>query len=342
MGIESKSWAACVLSPWCGGCPGLGSTKNKNDKVFSIGYIDLMKYRMSMVLVLAALTAACGRYQPAPVTSWQAPPPSPTVSGMPGIGMVRIARGDTLLRIAHRYHASVRKIIEANHMVPPYRLFAGATLILPGPEAPTMAAAPPPPATAQAYSPPPPKTESAPGIAATESPPPDRPALRAERGHERVPPAAVHQATATLMPPPLPEPGGASSRGFIWPVRGRVVEGYGAAANGTHNDGINIAARAGSPVRAAKAGEVVYVGNELRGYGNLVLIKHPGGYLTAYAHNSMLMVHKGEHVARGQIIARVGTTGEVREPQLHFEIRAGRSPVNPAEFLPPVQQASAE
>jgi murein DD-endopeptidase MepM/ murein hydrolase activator NlpD len=155
--------------------------------------------------------------------------------------------------------------------------------------------------------------------------------------------SAIRPATATLMPPPISEPPGeASGRGFVWPVHGRVVAGFGIAANGTHNDGINIVARAGSPVHAAKAGEVVYVGNELRGYGNLVLIKHPGGYLTAYAHNSVVLVRKGDRVARGQVIARVGATGQVREPQLHFEIRAGRSPVNPTEYLPPVQQASAE
>ncbi|HEX4113871.1 MAG TPA: M23 family metallopeptidase [Stellaceae bacterium] len=313
-----------------------------------------MKYGISIALVLATLSA-CARIDPAPVASWTAPP---SIASANGVTTLRIERGDTLLRIAHRYHRPVRLIIEANHMVPPYRLAAGAILILPGPEAPMVAAAPPrprytaaasdtpPPTPRTVEAPPrlPPSAVTAPRIASPEVPPASRPPLRAEPGYARSgPPPAFRQATATLMPPPMPEPPSeVGGRGFIWPVRGRVVEGYGIAANGTHNDGINIAARAGSAVRAAKSGEVVYVGNELRGYGNLVLIKHPGGYLTAYAHNSVLLVRKGEHVARGQIIARVGATGEVREPQLHFEIRAGRSPVNPTEFLPPVQQASAE
>jgi murein DD-endopeptidase MepM/ murein hydrolase activator NlpD len=294
-----------------------------------------MKWRISIVLLVAALSAACARYEPAPVTSWQAPPSRGSMA-VANANAVRIERGDTLLRIARRYHRSSREIIEANHMIPPYRLIAGATLFLPGLEAPPLYAQARP--AAEMPPPPPPRIETA----SAAVPPASRSGPHAEATHQRTPPAAVRQATATLMPPPLPELGAAGSRGFIWPVRGRVVEGYGIAANGTHNDGINIAARAGSPVRAAQAGEVVYVGNELRGYGNLVLIKHPGGYLTAYAHNSVLLVHKGERVARGQVIARVGATGQVREPQLHFEIRAGRSPVNPTEFLPPVQQASAE
>jgi murein DD-endopeptidase MepM/ murein hydrolase activator NlpD len=125
-------------------------------------------------------------------------------------------------------------------------------------------------------------------------------------------------------------------------LEGRIIEGFGPGRNGTHNDGINIAARAGARVVAAAAGTVVYVGNQVRGYGNLVLLKHDGGFLTAYAHNSMLLVHKGERVARGQTIARVGATGGVGEPQLHFEIRSGTKPIDPSRLLPPLEEASAE
>ncbi len=97
--------------------------------------------------------------------------------------------------------------------------------------------------------------------------------------------------------------------------------------------GINIKTDAGAPVRAASEGIVTYAGNELRGYGNLLLVKHPDGYITAYAHNSELLVKKGAKVHKGQVIAAVGETGSVTEPQLHFEIRKGSKAMNPEKYL---------
>jgi murein DD-endopeptidase MepM/ murein hydrolase activator NlpD len=120
---------------------------------------------------------------------------------------------------------------------------------------------------------------------------------------------------------------------FRWPVRGRVIAGYGAKTSGKQNDGINVAVPEGTPVKAADDGVVTYAGNELKGYGNLVLIKHNNGYVTAYAHTSELMVKRGDTIKRGQIIAKSGQTGEVQSPQLHFEIRKGSQPVDPTQFL---------
>ncbi len=178
-------------------------------------------------------------------------------------------------------------------------------------------------------------------IDSDEVPPPDKPVQMAAATPTRMDsdagtPAAVRAAAApAVSPPTLP-----AGRGFVWPVEGRVLSSYGAEAGGGHNDGINIAAPSGTPVVAAAAGTVAYVGNELRGYGNLVLLKHQGGYLTAYAHNSKVLVHKGDRVARGQTIARVGATGAVKEPQLHFEIRDGRNPIDPTTLLPQIKQAA--
>jgi len=124
-------------------------------------------------------------------------------------------------------------------------------------------------------------------------------------------------------------------------VRGRVLEGYGAGPNGTHNDGINIAAPHGAAVEATDGGVVAYAGNELRGYGNLILIKHPNGWISAYAHCDLILVKTGQKVARGQVIARVGSTGNVSEPQLHFELRRGKKPVDPREYLAPLPTAAA-
>jgi len=120
---------------------------------------------------------------------------------------------------------------------------------------------------------------------------------------------------------------------FRWPVRGRVIAAYGAKVNGTANDGINLAVPEGTSVKAAEDGVVAYAGNELKGYGNLVLVRHPNGYVTAYAHASEVTVKRGDQVKRGQVLARAGQTGNVTSPQLHFEIRKGATPIDPTQYL---------
>jgi murein DD-endopeptidase MepM/ murein hydrolase activator NlpD len=120
---------------------------------------------------------------------------------------------------------------------------------------------------------------------------------------------------------------------FIWPVRGSVIEAFGRGRHGEGNDGINIASEDGAPIRAAASGVVTYTGNEIRGYGNLVLIKHDGGYVTAYAHAGSIRVSRGDRVEKGQVIATVGETGDVDRPQLHFEIRRGVQAVDPQRYL---------
>jgi murein DD-endopeptidase MepM/ murein hydrolase activator NlpD len=120
---------------------------------------------------------------------------------------------------------------------------------------------------------------------------------------------------------------------FGWPVQGQVVSKFGATADGLRNDGINISAPAGAPVVAAADGVVAYAGNELRGFGNMILIRHADGWVTAYAHNQSLSVKKGDTVKRGQTIARVGQTGNVTSPQLHFEIRKGTAAQDPMKYL---------
>jgi len=123
---------------------------------------------------------------------------------------------------------------------------------------------------------------------------------------------------------------------FRWPVAGRIVivSDFGASAGGERNDGVNIAAQTGTPVHAAAAGTVSYCGNELKGFGNLVLIRHDNGYITAYAHVGSILVGREQRVAAGQVIATSGATGDVSSPQLHFEIRQGVRPVNPKSLLP--------
>lgn len=116
---------------------------------------------------------------------------------------------------------------------------------------------------------------------------------------------------------------------FRWPARGRIIQGFKAGGN----DGINIAVPEGTSVKAAEAGVVAYAGSELKGYGNLVLIRHPNGFVSAYANNGELEVKRGETVKRGQIIAKSGQSGNVSSPQLHFELRKGSTPVDPTSYL---------
>jgi len=154
------------------------------------------------------------------------------------------------------------------------------------------------------------------------------------------PAAAPQQEVAAAAPPPKPEPkaevGAPPPRGgarFLWPVKGKLLSGYGPKPDGLHNDGLNIAAPKGTAVVAADNGVVAYAGNELRGFGNLLLLKHSDGWITAYAHLDKIEVERGASVKRGQVIARVGQTGGVSSPQLHFELRKGSQAVDPSDQM---------
>ena len=131
----------------------------------------------------------------------------------------------------------------------------------------------------------------------------------------------------------IPEPAPRGDLQFIWPVDGSIISTYGPKTNGFHNDGINIAAPAGSPIVAAEDGVVAYTGDELRGYGNLVLVKHADGWVSAYAHNAQVLVARGQTVLRGDPIASVGASGDVDAPQSHFELRRGTDAVDPVPYL---------
>jgi len=120
---------------------------------------------------------------------------------------------------------------------------------------------------------------------------------------------------------------------FQWPVRGKILAKYGKKSAGLRNDGINIQAKGGAPIKAAESGQVVYVGNALKGYGNLILLKHRDGWMTAYAHAQKTFVSKGEEIKKGQKIALVGSTGSVKTPQLHFELRKKTRTLDPLPYL---------
>ena len=144
-------------------------------------------------------------------------------------------------------------------------------------------------------------------------------------------PSPTSTAYSPISSQPLAPIGNAPN--FAWPVSGRVVADFGTTTNGGKNDGINIATALGAPIHASASGTVTYAGDELKNYGNLVLVKHASGFTTAYAHADRLVVQKGDPVTRGQIIGYSGQTGDVTSPQLHFEIRSNTTPVNPRSYL---------
>ena len=136
----------------------------------------------------------------------------------------------------------------------------------------------------------------------------------------------------TPLPTPLPAVIG-TAPAFRWPLPGRIVSGFGPKSGGRFNDGVNLKASPGEAVRAAGDGVVAYAGDAIAGFGNLLLVKHAGGWVSAYGHNEALLVARGARVKAGEVIARAGQSGAVAEPQLHFELRRGRTPVDPARII---------
>ncbi len=265
------------------------------------------------------------------------PPHTPAGQGLHAPAAVHVVtRGQTLASIGRIYGKSGAEIAHANRLTLGVKLHAGQRVTIPGGAkgVKTASAAPVAPAPAQ----PPAK----PAIAAKGPPSPAPVVTQAAKQPPAAPNTKVAStepmATARLATPATETPEAAtettgSNPTFRWPVRGRVIGAFGAKINGQQNDGINLSVPEGTSVKAAEDGVVAYSGNELKGYGNLVLVRHSSGFVTAYAHASEVMVKRGDKVKRGQIIAKAGQTGGVTSPQLHFEIRKGSTPVDPTQFL---------
>jgi murein DD-endopeptidase MepM/ murein hydrolase activator NlpD len=267
---------------------------------------------------------------------------------LPAVKVYVVARGDTVYALSRRFDLGIHDIVRANALkTPSFGLHVGQRLVLPGtssaPAPVTSVATSVPDVTtgpaAVSLTPDPPTTIAKP--AAVESPSVQPAATTTSGPAIREPPRAITTASV-VVPPKPPEveirnpnapPPRRTGRKFLWPIRGKVVSGFGSKGGGLYNDGINIAAESGAFVRAAENGIVAYAGNELRGYGNLLLIRHADGWISAYAHNGEFLVRRGQVVKRGQTIARVGNTGAVAQPQLHFELRRGRKAVDPIRYL---------
>jgi murein DD-endopeptidase MepM/ murein hydrolase activator NlpD len=231
-----------------------------------------------------------------------------------------VAPGETLHSIARLYSKPVMVLAKANNIPPDTMVRVGERIVIPDVQ-PSQAQANLSPPRTQAPAAVPAVPAHGPDFASAESP-------HSARVASPEPAPASDQTSAVKTA----EPAGALPS-FRWPARGRVIAGFGPSPNGLQNDGINVAVPEGTPVKAAEDGVVAYAGNELKGYGNLVLVRHSNGFVTAYAHTSEIMVKRGDAVKRGQVIAKSGQSGNVTSPQLHFEIRKGSTPVDPSQYL---------
>ena len=271
------------------------------------------------------------------------PEPAPPMPQEKPVQLLTVVDGDTVSEIAYRHGVEAIAIIEINDLSHPYWLRTGQRLVLPRTahaaarrDEPSARLAPKEPVRTVVAAPAPRiHVEPAPPLQvepAAPEPPRSNGSRVAQAEPEATPPTPTLYALArrsNSADVPLPP----TRNTFLWPLEGRVISGFGSKPGGKHNDGINIAVPVGSDVRASQNGVVAYAGNELRGYGNLVLIRHDDGWMTAYAHNASLLVGKGDVVRRGQVISRSGRTGGVSRPQAHFEIRRNGEPQDPLRLL---------
>ena len=216
---------------------------------------------------------------------------------------------DTVEALSYKYGVPIQTIVDRNKLPPPHRLKPGQTLLMPGakyvPDSVPGETAPTPAAV------------STPGSVKRETlaPPPGQGEAPKSAAPTPLAPAA-ESVTVAATPPPR----------FAWPVQGKVVGNYG-TVGGQKNDGIDIQTEKGASVKAADSGTVIYAGNEVRNMGNLVLVSHNGGWITAYANNESLLVKKGDAVKKGQVIAKA-------DAKIHFEVRRGNKTVDPMTMLP--------
>ncbi len=240
-------------------------------------------------------------------------------------GTYRVQSGDSLYKIAQHYGVRSSDLQRYNAISDPRRVMPGTVLKVPGGGRPSTYAV----SQDRVLERPVPRKSSGERYAALTNGGLSTDAVAAPKGVR----------TVAIKPVSISRPVAAASDDddltrLKWPVRGKMIAGFGSRPDGTHNDGVNFAVPIGTDVRAADEGVVAYAGSELRSYGNLILLRHDNGWVTAYAHNSRLMVSRGDKVNRGQVIAKSGDSGQVDQPQVHFELRhSSKKPVDPIPYL---------
>ena len=228
-----------------------------------------------------------------------------------------VTPGETIFSLAQKYGVDMRTLVSFNALEPPFQLYPGDKVMIPGSAKKRTTQVNRLNKVMRSYK-------------GTLPFPKSKPSLRGRvLSYENRNNKDEKTQTTGKMPVPVSRSGNL----FLWPARGRIISNFGPRLGGLHNDGINIAAPKGTPILAADHGVVAYAGNGLKGFGNLILLKHSGGWVTAYAHIDRIFVKRGIIVKRGQKIATVGSTGGVTNPQLHFEVRKGSRAVDPRKEL---------
>lgn len=247
-------------------------------------------------------------------------------------GRYEVQTGDSLYRIARQHDVRVADLQRANGIANPRQLKPGMTLRVPSSAdaSPSFAAVPQSSTHSSA------EAQSPRAIASTTQPT----VINSEKRVAALNTGRITDAAPAAAPDPAKPvqtvaitPSQIATNTLRWPSKGKILSGFGQRTDGTHNDGINIAVPKGTEVHAAADGEVAYAGSELKGYGNLILLRHDNGWVTAYAHADQLLVKRGDKIRRGDVIAKAGATGQVDQPQLHFELRQGSKPVDPLPYL---------
>lgn len=312
-----------LLVPALGACGGAPAPLDRRSAAAPI------EYRGAPPAPTTAPTSAPAQAPVARASAAAAPSPAPAAAGE-----IVVPAGATLYQIAEENRVSLRELVDANRLAPPFQLAAGQRLRLPPPNGYVVVRGDTLTSVARRHSIQPRSLALLNGL---EEP------YDLRVGQTLVLPGSVRDleasaapAVAGTSPPPVrvAAPTGPAPR-FDWPLAGTVIDGFGPKDAGRRNDGVNIAAEAGATVRAAADGLVVYAGDELDGYGVLVLIQHAGGWMSAYAHNRRLLVAEEQRVSQGDPIAEAGSTGGVDSPQLHFELRRDGGAVDPLSELPP-------
>jgi murein DD-endopeptidase MepM/ murein hydrolase activator NlpD len=303
--------------------------------------------------------------RPAVATAAPAPAPASTAASPANWdGSYTLKPGDSLYAVARRHSVPLAELQRVNNISEPLKLRPGTTLKVPAGGSPTgVAASPSPTAPAViAAKPAAPSVASLPPRVVAKAPiPPVTGGAPIASGGAVTPkiinasplPSANETAEqkvaslggagsgsvsapvndADVKPAKTASESPSTGPKFRWPVKGKVISEFGKRSDGTHNDGVNIAVPAGTDVHAVEGGTVAYAGSELKGYGNLVLIRHDNGWVSAYAHSDQVMVKRGDTIKRGQVIAKAGKTGTVDQPQVHFELRQGSKPVDPLPHM---------
>ena len=331
--------------------------------------IDIHTTLRTLLATGAVWLAGCASNPPAPVVDLSLPNENATSSSVAASATAQtyhVVHGDTLYSIAFKHGVDFRDLAAWNGIASPYRIFVGQELRLSVPPAPVVAATvstTPEPQPGQAVtsgivegaattaplasSATAPKPSAFEPIATTPANPPapaasapaSTPPVPAQKSPVAAAPPKPVEAVPPVQPvvpaPPKPVDNAAQLNAggvtWRWPADGKVVGTY--ISGDQTKQGLDIAGNAGDPVRAAADGEVVYSGNGLIGYGELIIVKHNANFLSAYGHNSKRLVKEGERVKAGQEIAEMGATSASRD-ELHFEIRKNGKPVNPLEYLP--------